>query len=67
MKKVAYKTATTKRATLAVRKVGGGRSVRRTPKLAVAGAAKAATLRYDAEDIEEANRIGAAVCRQHAS
>lgn len=23
-------------------------------------------LRYDAEDIEEANRIGAALCRQHA-
>ncbi len=23
-------------------------------------------LRYDAEDIEEANRIGEAVCRQHA-
>ena len=23
-------------------------------------------LRYDAEDVEEANRIGAALCRQHA-
>jgi hypothetical protein len=23
-------------------------------------------LRYDAEDIEEANRIGTAICRQHA-
>ena len=23
-------------------------------------------LRYDARDIEEANRIGAAICRQHA-
>lgn len=26
----------------------------------------ASPLRYDAEDIEEANRIGAALCRQHA-
>ena len=29
-------------------------------------AGAAPTMRYDAEDIEEANRIGAAVCRQHA-
>jgi len=33
-------------------------------KLAVP--AVAAAIAYDAEDIEEANRIGAALCRQHA-
>ena len=35
--------------------------VRKTPAPAVP-----AGIAYDAEDIEEANRIGAALCRQHA-
>ena len=29
-------------------------------------ASASSPMRYDAEDLEEANRIGAALCRQHA-
>ena len=58
--------------TATARKKGRAFSVRRregqgkanAPGSVAAGAST--PLRYDAEDIEEANRIGAALCRQHA-
>lgn len=36
------------------------------PAQKLAAPAVSAAIAYDAEDIEEANRIGAALCRQHA-
>ena len=63
MKATVANPTPTKTATAAARKRGGF-SVRVRDGRGKAGASS--PMRYDAEDIEEANRIGAAVCRQHA-
>ena len=74
MKKAAEIPAATKERVIAAHKPGVSAGVfHREGRLAPRGARAVAhgvpavkPLPYDAADIEEANRIGAALCRQHA-
>ena len=67
MKKVARKASAPKTVSPSGRKTGRASAVRRARTGSNGHRAKRPTpISYDAEDIEEANRLDAAICRQHA-